>query len=189
MSKSLESNYNFIKGRIAEAIIERLFISLNMIPMHNGYEIKHPDMAHLRRTGQLAEETIKRIEFGCDFLIRSTDKNETGQYEVYQIEVKFSKEGRADLKRLEVYDNEKMIFIFINFDGFWCATKQEINILALEAELKKVNFSQLTRLEDHHVFAFSESQKEIIKRFVHFINATLGEIKDNKELKKNMYDA
>lgn len=181
--RRFESNYNFIKGRIAEAIVERLFISLDMIPIHNGYEIKHPEIAHLRRTGQLPEDAIKQIEFGCDFLVRSAEKNVQGLYDIYQVEVKFSKEGRIDLKKLAVYDNDSLVFIFLDYEGFWCASNQEIKAMN-STENKKLHFSKLCRLEEHSIFSFSESQKQTIKNFIHFTHATLKEVKQNKELQE-----
>jgi hypothetical protein len=184
--RRLGNNYNFIKGRIAEAIIERLFISLGMIPIHNGYEIKHPEIAYLRRTGQLPQEAMKQIEFGCDFIVRSAEKNSKNQYDLYQIEVKFSRSGQIEFRKLEFYDNDDLIFIFLDFDGFWCVSNQEIKTMRSATEASKLKFSKLSRLEGHHIFSFSEAQKLTIEKFVHFIHATLGEVQQNKELQENL---
>ena len=111
LSRSLYGHYNFIKGRIAEAIVERLFICLNMVPKHNGFEFTQPDLAYLRRTGQISEERLKNIEFGCDFVFRSVEKNQEGLYNVYQVEVKFSKNRKVQKNRLSAYDNNDLNYM------------------------------------------------------------------------------
>lgn len=187
LSKSLYSHYNFLKGRIAEAIVERLFISLNMIPTHNGIEFRHPDIAYMRRNGQVSEERIRSIEFGSDFIIRSAERDENGEYEVYQVEVKFSKDSECDLKRLSVYDNDELVFVFVDFDGFWCATKPEIDEIKSSAKKNKLSFSKLVKLEEHPLFAFNDAEKDIILAFSEFTQATLSQIEESKSFKDRIH--
>lgn len=186
LEKSLYSHYNFLKGRIAEAIVERLFISLNMVPIHNGIEFRHPDIAHMRRNGQVSEERIKNIEFGSDFIIRSAERNQNGEYEVYQVEVKFSKDNKCDLRRLEIYNNEEMIFIFVGFEGFWCATKKEIKEVSMLNNIKIIDYSSLNELKDHSLFSFNDAEKEIISAFSEFTQATLSQIEESKSFKNRL---
>lgn len=186
LTKSLYSHYNFLKGRIAEAIVERLFISLNMIPIHNGIEFRHPDIAHMRRNGQISEDRIKSIEFGSDFIVRSTERNKNDEYEVYQIEVKFSKDNKCDLKKLEVYTNEELVFIFVGFKGFWCATKKEIDEISILQKTKTINYSSLREFKDHPLFSFDSSEREIILAFSEFTQATLSQIEESKSFKSRL---
>ena len=182
----LDKNYNFIKGRIAEAIVERLFISLGMIPIPNGYEIRHPDIAHLRRKGELSGDALRRIEFGCDFIVRSAVKNADQLYDIYQIEVKFSRSGQIDTGKLKVYDNEDMLFIFLDFDGFWCIANRDLKSLPSTSKSAKLKFASLTRLEDYQAFAFSSAQVQIIRQFVHFIHATLKKAAADSDVRETL---
>ncbi|MCB0523824.1 MAG: hypothetical protein H6858_03365 [Rhodospirillales bacterium] len=186
LSRSLYGHYNFIKGRIAEAIVERLFICLNMVPKHNGFEFTQPDLAYLRRTGQISEERLKNIEFGCDFVFRSVEKNQEGLYNVYQVEVKFSKNRKVQKNRLSAYDNNDLIFVFVDLQGFYCATKRELEALAQSTKGSTISFSKLEKLEDHEAFSFGPNERKIIQTFSAFIESTLQKLDESKAFKENL---
>ncbi len=48
----VRNNYGFIKGRIAEAFVERLLITLGMEVYPSGFEVQAPRLATLKRTGK-----------------------------------------------------------------------------------------------------------------------------------------
>ena len=117
-----DNNYkeNMIKGRIAETLIEELFLSLDYSVFRYGMENTVPGVMNLLRgiRGDVADN-IRRMP---DFVIRN---NKTNQ--VYFIEVKFRKSEEFKYGDLpKDYPFENCYFILVSKKHIKCITYDEL---------------------------------------------------------------
>jgi hypothetical protein len=112
--------YNMIKGRIAETLIQELFLSLNYNVFRYGMENTIPGIMELLKgvRSDVADE-IKRMP---DFVIQNpTNKN------VYFIEVKFRANGEFRYKDLpKNYPYENAYVVLVSKKHIKCLTVQEL---------------------------------------------------------------
>lgn len=176
------SQYNFIKGRLAEAIVERAIIAVGWIPQYNGIEVRDAYFAHLRRNGKLSKNRRQQYEFSSDFYAITGDESDD-QKQHYAIEVKFRTSGKIYKNEFDKYDDPNMLFVLLDLERMYCATHQDI---VDQSEEDSVSFSQLEFLEDYPLFAFNDWQKEAIRTCSSFIESTLKKIDTQKEMEEKI---
>ena len=99
--------YNMIKGRIAETLIQELFLSLGYNVFHYGMEKTIPGIIELLKG--VKTEVANEIRRMPDFVIQNPNTNE-----VFFIEVKFRKSGEflpKDLPKDYPYSNAFIILV------------------------------------------------------------------------------
>ncbi|PCE66079.1 hypothetical protein [Sediminicola luteus] len=109
-----------IKGRIAEAIVEQLFISLGFQVFKYGMENSIPGIADLLKG--IRGDVSKNIRQMPDFVVFKDKK-------AHFIEVKFRKSGRLALKDIEKYDDypfENALFVLITPKHIKCISYSEL---------------------------------------------------------------
>ena len=118
--QSKKYRYNMIKGRIAETLIQELFLSLEYNVFRYGMENTIPGIMELLKgvKSEMATE-IKRMP---DFVIQNPKTNE-----VYFIEVKFRKSGMFTLKDLpREYPYRNAYIILVSKKHIKCITVDEL---------------------------------------------------------------
>ncbi len=112
--------YNMIKGRIAETLIQELFLSLGYNVFRYGMENTIPAIMTLLRG--VKTEVANEIKSMPDFVIQNPRNNE-----VYFVEVKFRASGnfsRKDLSRDYAWGNA--YFILVSKKHIKCITFNEL---------------------------------------------------------------
>ncbi|MDG1731049.1 MAG: hypothetical protein P8K68_01585 [Algibacter sp.] len=105
--KERNFRYNMIKGRIAETLIQELFLSLGYNVFHYGMENTIPGIMELLKG--VKTEVANEIRRMPDFVIQNPSTNE-----VFFIEVKFRKNGEflsKDLPKDYPYSNAFIILV------------------------------------------------------------------------------
>ena len=105
--KERNYRYNMIKGRIAETLIQELFLSLGYNVFHYGMENTIPGIMKLLKG--VKSEVATEIRRMPDFVIQNPNTNE-----VFFIEVKFRKSGEflpKDLGKDYPYSNAFVILV------------------------------------------------------------------------------
>jgi hypothetical protein len=188
-------NYSFMKGRLAEAIIERLFISLGMDVYPVGFEAQLPRLARLKASGKLKSSAITKFEYGPDFIVCDNDINNKGENEAFEVEVKFRSGSNVSISELEKYDSESLIFLFINKENIYCIENKDIERLPRsDIELKNgkkipaISFDDCILLEHHNRFGFNRRQRDKVKYFSALINSSLNHFASESEVTKKLID-
>lgn len=110
---------SMIKGRIAETLIEELFLSLGYNVFRYGMENTVPGIMKLLRG--VRGDVAKNIRRMPDFVIQSPDK------EVFFVEVKFRKNEQFSIKDLpEDYPFTNCYFIIVSKKHIKCITYEEL---------------------------------------------------------------
>ena len=112
--------YNMIKGRIAETLIQELFLQLKYNVFRYGMENTIPGIMDLLKgvKSEVADE-IKRMP---DFVIQNPKNGE-----VYFVEVKFRAAEKFSLKEMGPnYAWENVYFIIVSKKHIKCITYQEL---------------------------------------------------------------
>lgn len=111
---------NMIKGRIAETLIEELFLSLNYSVFRYGMENTVPGIMKLLRG--VRSDVATNIRRMPDFVIQN---NRNG--EVFFIEVKFRKDEAFAFENLDKnYPYENCYFIVVSKKHIKCITYEEL---------------------------------------------------------------
>ncbi|AKB32718.1 hypothetical protein MSSIH_2028 [Methanosarcina siciliae HI350] len=111
---------NMIKGRIAETLIEELFLSLNYSVFRYGMENTVPGIMKLLRG--VRSDVATNIRRMPDFVIQN---NKNG--EVFFIEVKFRKDEVFAFENLDKdYPYENCYFIVVSKKHIKCVTYEEL---------------------------------------------------------------
>ena len=187
-TKSLvAANYNFIKGQLGEAIVERLFTSLGMHICRYGYEILTPSVLLLKQQGNVSRAAIKRISNHPDFIVINPIDSDNPTGNSYKIEVKFSRNGKIKFDQLLHYDSD-VIFLFLDTKNYWVASRDEISSLKERKKTKSFSLNNLCLLEDYKEFNFSHEQVEIIHVFKKFLHVTYAKLSLQKEVVKIVED-
>jgi len=151
-----EGNYKegMIKGRIAETLIEELFLSLGYNVFRYGMENTVPAITKLLQDVKSeVADTIRRMP---DFVVQHPIRKD-----VYFIEVKFRKSGQFDFndKSLINYPYRNAYFIVVSKNHIKCITYKELK------EGKKVTSKSMNYLGNRKEF---DLDKETIKQFCDF---------------------
>jgi len=109
-----------IKGRIAETLVEELFLSLKYNVFRYGMENTVPGVTKLLRG--IRSDVADNIRKMPDFVIQHPSRKD-----VYFIEVKFRKSGEFSIKDLpENYPYKNCYFIVISKKHIKCVTYDEL---------------------------------------------------------------
>jgi hypothetical protein len=121
--KEKDYRYSMIKGRIAETLIEELFLSLDYSVFRYGMENTVPGvMKLLKGVRSDVADNIRRMP---DFVIQSNRGENKG--EVYFIEVKFRASEEFSIKNLpRDYPFENAYFILVSKKHIKCITYKEL---------------------------------------------------------------
>lgn len=185
-AKLVIRNYGFIKGRMAEGIIERLFCTLGMDVYPVGLEVKNPHIAALKSKGKIKTKPIEKFEYGPDFIICQHDKIDD-MYNIFEIEVKFRKTGNVKITELKKYNDPKILFIFLDTKNVYCIENSEVQkIIKKDKNTKSLSFKKCLLLKDYPIFNFTRKQKNIIHAFSLLIEATLNQFRQDNELSKTI---
>ena len=118
--KDRNYRYNMIKGRIAETLIQELFLSLNYNVFRYGMENTIPGIMDLLKgvRSDVADD-IRRMP---DFVIQNPNTNE-----VYFVEVKFRASGEFSKSHLpKNYPYTNAFIIIVSKKHIKCVTVQEL---------------------------------------------------------------
>ncbi|MGM0934241.1 MAG: hypothetical protein ACQEWD_12430 [Bacteroidota bacterium] len=118
--KDRNYRYNMIKGRIAETLIQELFLSLNYNVFRYGMENTIPGIMDLLKGVRTdVADDIRRMP---DFVIQNPNNKA-----VYFIEVKFRASGEFKLKDLpENYPYQNAFMILVSKKHIKCITVEEL---------------------------------------------------------------
>ncbi len=188
-------NYNFMKGRLAEAIIERLFVSLGMDVYPVGFEAQLPRLARLKASGKLKPSAITKFEYGPDFIVCDNDPKNKGENEAFEVEVKFRSGSDINIFELRKYESQDLIFLFINKEKIYCIENKEIEKLPKHfiktkngKNMPMVSFEDCILLEHHNRFRFNKKQRDKIRYFSALINASLNHFKEEWKVKQDLLE-
>lgn len=150
-----ESNYKegMIKGRIAETLIEELFLSLGFNVFRYGMENTVPGITKLLKG--VRGDVANNIRKMPDFVIQHPQRKDT-----YFIEVKFRKSEKFSIRDLDKeYPYKNCYFIVISKKHIKCITYDEL------LEGKEVTPNSLNYLSKRKEF---ELDKDVILQFQKF---------------------
>ena len=118
--KESKSKENMIKGRIAEALIEELFLALKYNVFRYGMENTVPGVMKLLRG--VRSDVANDIRRMPDFVIQNTNTND-----VYFIEVKFRASEEFSIKDISKdYPYENCYFIIVSKKHIKCISYSEL---------------------------------------------------------------
>lgn len=119
--KDLNYRYNMIKGRIAETLVQELFLSLGFNVFRYGMENTIPGIMELLKGVKTDVATeIRRMP---DFVIQDPTNNV-----VHFVEVKFRKSGRFTAKDLgKDYPYQNALIILVSKKHIKCISVDELN--------------------------------------------------------------
>lgn len=119
-SKEQTFRYNMVKGRVAETLIQELFLSLGYNVFHYGMERSVPGIANLIKNN--SSPVAKDIRSMPDFTMQDPRKNE-----VYFVEVKYRANESFSIKDLPTYYPwENACFILVSKKHIKCITYSEL---------------------------------------------------------------
>lgn len=151
--RSWNYRYNMIKGRIAETLIQELFLALDYNVFRYGMENTIPGIMHLLkgvRSGVATE--IRRMP---DFVVQNPKTNE-----VFFVEVKFRKSGEFKLSDLpNDYPYHNAFIILVSKRHIKCITVEELE------EGKEITPTSKNYLGNRKEFALD---KQVIVAFCDF---------------------
>ncbi len=173
-------SYSFLKGRLAEALIERLFITLGMEIYPVGFEAKLPRVAQLKSVGKIIPKAIERFEYGPDFIVCKKSDRDADNYDLFQMEVKYRKTGKISISELLKYEDDSIYFLLLDRKHIYYLRKGDLN-----TRNKKTSFDFTTcpRLRDLSVLCLSYEQKIIVNLFEKLIAATFDNFMEDGKLK------
>jgi len=145
--------YNMIKGRIAETLIQELFLSLGYNVFRYGMENTIPGIMELLKG--VRNDVASQIRRMPDFVIQNPESKD-----VYFVEVKFLASGELCFKDLpKNYPYENAYFILVSKKHIKCITYQELK------EGKEITATSRNYLGSRKEF---DLQKEVIIDFCDF---------------------
>lgn len=149
-------DYNMIKGRVAEALIEQLFLKLKYDVFRYGMENTIPGiMELLKGVRSDVSNTIRRMP---DFVIQGKDR------ETYFVEVKFSKNEEFSLynlkeKKYGPYPFPNAFFVIVS--------KKHIKAITYDQLKKGQKITPTCKNYLHNIKEF-DSKKEVVKKFCEY---------------------
>ncbi len=154
--KDMYSKENMIKGRIAETLIEELFLYLGYNVFRYGMENTVPGVMNLLKG--VRSDVADNIRRMPDFVVQSNKGENKG--EVYFVEVKFRKSEEFSIKDLpKNYPFENAYFIIVSKKHIKCITYKELK------EKKVVSPNSKNYLGSRKEF---ELDKNVIIEFCNF---------------------
>lgn len=145
-------NYNVIKGRIGEAIVEQTFLMLGFSIYRYGIEKHLPSIAQALNSKNNKGKVIETIRNQPDFVVFSESSGH------HFIEVKFYQKGEIACSDLLKYEHESIIFVLLTKGFIGCISRKEVEDLSKHQ--KSIIFStDCCPLVDYKDFKFNASQK------------------------------
>jgi len=118
-NKEHDYRYNMIKGRIAETLIQELFLSLNYNVFRYGMENTIPGIMELLKG--VRSDVAQHIKRMPDFVVQNPKTKD-----VYFIEVKFRASGEFSSKELKDYPYTNAYIIVVSKKHIKCVTVTEL---------------------------------------------------------------
>ena len=169
-------NYSFLKGGLAETLVERMFFTLGYEVYPVGYEKILPRLAQFKRNNQLKPKAIQRFEYGPDFFV-CLPEGDVAQ--TWEVEVKFRKTGRIRRSEIIDYENENIIFIVLSPSNIYCFQNREFEDLCNKSGTLIFSKSNLLCESAHFNFCFS--QKRIVQGFEEYCSSFYKNLPLEKE--------
>ena len=162
MSQQKDYSQNIIKARVAETIIQELFIQ-------NGYNVFNYGMERTMPTlvGKLnrnTDEVSTAIRSMPDFVVQHIESGE-----LLYVEVKFRSSGKFDIKELLInFPYENAHFIIVSKNAIKCISFKDLK----NGEVIEKDDNRL--ISNYPAFQLSDSS---IERFLGYINNFFGFVK------------
>lgn len=155
-----------IKGRVAEALIEELFVCLHYNVFRYGMENTIPSMKGLLKG--VKSDVANNIRRMPDLIVQNNRKGDSKKGEVYFVEVKFRSNEKFTIKSLYEdkygpYPYEKCYFIVVSKKHIKCITYQE-----LKEKHEKITPYSNNLLGYRKEFNLNEEDRQIIVAFCKF---------------------
>ena len=180
--KRITYNYGFMKGRLAEAIVERLFITLGWEVYPVGFETKIPRIAQLVSAKKVKTKAIERFEYGPDFVVYNP--HESHKEKLHEIEVKFRKNSRISRSDLKHYKhNDDLLFLFLDKENIYCLRNGDKKHIGGKGD---IYFHQCELLLSHPAFSFNHEQRRIIRAFPTLLLASLNKFEKDTTVRKDV---
>ncbi len=144
-----------IKGRIAEAIVEQLFLKLGYSVFRYGMENTIPSIMDLLKG--IKSEVANDIKRMPDFVIQKNGG------EPHFIEVKFRANGRLDMNDFKDYPYENALIILVSKEHIKCISFKE---LKTGGHISPQDNRYLTDMPE---FYFNDNDRKTIINFHDFI--------------------
>jgi hypothetical protein len=153
--------YSMIKGRIAETLIQELFLSLDYNVFHYGMENTIPGIMELLKG--VKGDVAKQIRRMPDFVVQHRTTKD-----VFFIEVKFRASGSFQLKDLpQDYPYDNAYIVLVSKRHIKCISVQELR------NGKEISPESKNYLGNRKEF---EMDKEVIKDFCEFAVQFFAEV-------------
>ncbi len=150
-----ESAHNMIKGRVAETIVQELFLSNNYLVFHYGMERTLPEILPTIRKS--LDEVSRAIKSQPDFVIQDRF---TG--ELMYLEVKFRCNGRFDIDDLpNLYPYKNAHFVIVSPSNI-----QAIHYSDL-AKGYRINNCADRKLKDYPFFKLDKNSVQQFEKYIH----------------------
>lgn len=157
---------NVIKGRVAEALVEQMFLSLDFDVFRYGIERILPRVAKSVREGETPkrDKTLDKLRSMPDFVVRNNASNK-----LFFVEVKYRSDGGKTLRPEDIEKYPDDVYIIIVSKG---AIK-----CGYSADLKGRD-TTFHLLADEKGFGFELQDRDKIKKFCGFASKFFSNIDD-----------
>ena len=146
-------NYNLIKGRVAETIIQQLFLELGFHVFNYGMEYASPQM--LGKVNDKNSPTALQIRNMPDFVIQDP------KGELYYLEVKYRGNGKFNRKSLNKdFPYKNALFVIVSKEKIQCLSFQDLD--------SGLEINPSTNYELYNRKEFSTVDKTIVKRYLNY---------------------
>jgi hypothetical protein len=176
--QDIEFDYNSLKGKIAEKIIEQLYCDLGYEVYPHGIENSIPNYkARFLNLSKDSKKALLPIRQLPDFVVISPDKQSA-----FMIEVKYRSSKYFKTSDFKNYHFPDVIIILVTTEGI-------INILAkdlIKHSEKNINISlsEFENLANSNVFSFSEPEKLAIRQAEEKANILFTQLYNTPEMVK-----
>jgi len=152
---------SMIKGRVAESIIEQLFLTCGYKVFRFGMENVLPEVMKDINKGY-SNETTKSIRRMPDFVVQDKKGN------VFFIEVKFRKNGRFKYRNLkdDDYPYKECYFVVVSKKFIQCVSYEDLRDRGIEVT-DKTKYYIANRKE-------FDLDREVVKQFCGFVHMFFG---------------
>ena len=174
-------NYNLLKGKIAELIIEQLFRDLGFEIFPYGIETKIPNYQKVRSSLEKETKNLNPIRSNPDFFIHHPELKIAKL-----IEVKFRKDKCLEHKGFANYYNEDALFIMVTKDGIKYANSQEISNHFQENPNQQ--FGNFKSLIDIDLLKLTNEQKRVIRQCEGICKIVFGNLPTNDVVIKDIFN-
>ncbi|GEM_PF-3214778 len=163
IAKNLIFNYQLIKGKFAEVIVERLLVSCEFEVFKFGMENTVPNLPDSFYNP--ASKIGKEIRSMPDFLVTDSDDN------LNYVEVKYRKNGVLNYKDLiEGYRYESGLLILLSSNDIRAMSIKELKSKKI---MTPINSKELWELDN---FEFEEYEIELVKAYKELVSSVFKDL-------------